>query len=267
MKLGHAIAVGYALVLAVALPIGVPTAQAVEPIAPDRPGQADPATVLDPGVAQIEMAFTFSRETDGKDTDTWTVPEPLLRVGVFERVELRLAADGLVVIDERSGKTESTGSDFELATKVRILEQAGWLPATSLLAGLSFPTGGRAVTSDGYDPFATLIASWDIGERFAFDANIGIADPSQGWDDSDRVVETFGAASLGVSLSDRFGTFLGYFTTLRGSGEDDEHSMDTGVTFLVTDDLQLDVTGGAGLNQAAPNFFVGVGVAWRFWPR
>jgi hypothetical protein len=36
-----------------------------------------------------------------------------------------------------------------------------------------------------------------------------------------------------------------------------------GFTFLVNDDLQLDVSAGAGLNDAAPDFFVAAGVAWR----
>ena len=36
-----------------------------------------------------------------------------------------------------------------------------------------------------------------------------------------------------------------------------------GFTFLVNEDLQLDVSAGAGLNDAAPDFFVAAGVAWR----
>ena len=160
---------------------------------------------------------------------------------------------------------QSSGSDFELSTKVRLLEQQQWLPATSVLAGLSFPTGGRAATSDGYDPFGKLIASWQLGERFSLDTNLGIAAPSQGATDSGRVYELFCATSFGVSLTERVGTFLEYYATVRGRGQHDEHAIDAGFTYLLTDNVQLDLSGGAGLNRAAPDFFVGAGIAWRFW--
>src|SRR4030095_8116016 len=111
-----------------------------------------------------EAGVTCERETDGGHVYTWLVPEPLLRVGVFERAELRLSADGFVSIHQRGEPTENTGSDLELSTKVRLVEQHRWLPATSVLAGVCLPTGGHAVTSGGYDPFGMLLASWGLGE-------------------------------------------------------------------------------------------------------
>lgn len=241
-----------------------PMVSAADPIAADRPGAADPAFVVGRGTAQIETGATFAHESDGADTDTWTLPEPLLRIGILDRAELRIAADGFISQHTDGEGTENVGSDLEVATKIRLLEQVGWRPATSLLAGLRFPTGGDAVTSDGYDPIAKLIASWEIGERFSVDANLGFGGPTQSPDDSDRVFETFAAASMGVALGERVGSFFEYFATLRGSGRDDEHAVDAGLTYLATDDVQLDVSAGAGLNRAAPDVFVGIGVAWRF---
>jgi hypothetical protein len=40
--------------------------------------------------------------------------------------------------------------------------------------------------------------------------------------------------------------------------------MDGGFTWLVSDNLQLDISAGAGLNHAAPDFFISAGAAWRF---
>lgn len=256
-----------AAVLVVAACLYTPMISAADPIEADRPGFADPAYVLPRGAAQIEAGVTFSRESDGADADTWALPEPLLRVGILDRAELRIAAEGFVSEHTNGEGTENAGSDLEVSTKIRLREQVAWRPATSVLAGLTFPTGGHAVTSDGYDPFAKLITSWEIGERFSVDANLGLAGPTQGPDTSDRVLETFAAASLGLSLNERLGSFLEYFSTFRGSGRSDEHGVDAGITYRVTDDVQLDVSAGAGLSRAAPDFFVGFGVAWRFCER
>jgi hypothetical protein len=252
------------VVLLVGLLLAAPSIADTNPIDADRPGRGEPAFVLERGSAQIEMGATFEHDAEGENADTWSLPEPLLRVGVLDRLELRLAAEGLLLVDPRGDSNEVAGSDLELSTKLRFVEQSGWRPETSLLAGLTFPTGGHSVTSDGYDPFGLLIASWEIGEGIDLDANLGLSAPSQGPDDSDRVVETFVAATGSVSLFDAVGAFLEYYGTLRGSGRSDEHGIDGGFTYTPIDDVQLDVSAGMGLSSAASDYFVGFGIAWRF---
>jgi len=254
-----------AAVLLVSWWIAAPLAGRADPIQTDRPGQTDPAYVLPKGTAQIELGAAFARENDDGHMSTWDAPEPELRIGVFERAELRISALGWIGSREDGDGTKNQGSDLELSTKLRLLEQQEWWPATSLLAGVSLPTGGSAVSSDGVDPFGKVIASLQLGERFSLDANLGLAAPTQGVSDSRRVYELFAATSLGFALSERTGTFLEYAATVRGRGEPDEHALDGGFTYLVTDDVQLDVSAGAGLNHAAPDYVIGVGLAWRFW--
>ena len=76
-------------------------------------------------------------------------------------------------------------------------------------------------------------------------------------------------ATVGLSSmryrSERVGAFIEYYAAFTDEGIDDEHAMDGGFTWLVSDDLQLDLSVGAGLNHAAPDFFVSVGAAWRFF--
>jgi hypothetical protein len=222
---------------------------------------ADPAFVVPRGTVQVELGTTFERAGDGGET--WAGPEPLLRLGVLGGAELRLTGEGLVWTRASGEGSETTGSDLEVTTKVRLAGPARWRPATSLEAGVSLPTGGRAATSGGVDPFATLLASWALGERFSLDANLGLDAASQGPGGSSRVVDTFAALSLGASLDPRAGAFVEYYATLRGSGEPDEHVVDGGFTYLVTDDVEIDVSAGLGLSRAAPDFFVGAGVSWR----
>ena len=152
--------------LVLALCLGPMLAAAGEPLQPNRPGQADPPTVLAPGVAHIEGGFTFTRETEGNpDTDTLTMPELELRLGVHERFELQLFAEGLVR-EWRDGDGNNTGvSDLELDARVRLWEQESWRPATAVDFGLSFPTGSGFATSDGYDPEVEILYAWDFAGR------------------------------------------------------------------------------------------------------
>ena len=237
-----------------------------EPLVADRPGVGETTSIVRPGAIQLEGGIQLERQTSaaGPDTDTLTLPQPLLRVGVHRAMELRLAADGLIYEDRDGASDRTSGSDLELGAKLRFFEQDGWRPVIGLLVAVSFPTGDRAVTSDGIDPRGSLLVNWELDERFGLDANFGFAGPTQGVDDSDRVFEVDPSVSLEGSLTSRWSAFVEYFSTIRASREEDEHGMDGGFTYLLSDDLQIDLSAGAGLNRAAPDFFVGFGIAWRF---
>jgi hypothetical protein len=68
--------------------------------------------------------------------------------------------------------------------------------------------------------------------------------------------------ALGLAISDWLGSFVEYYGVVE-EGATDQHSIDGGFTFLLNHDFQLDISAGAGLNDAAPDFFVGARVAWR----
>ena len=253
--------------VAISLPLLPPLAVTGEPLQPNRPGQADPPTVLAPGVAHIEGGLTFERQTEGNpDTDTLPVPALELRLGVQERLELQLFADGFVQ-EWRDGDSNDTGvSDLELDTRVRLWEQAGWRPATAVDFGLTFPTGSGFATSDGFDPEGEILYAWDFATRWNLNGNFDFASETQGEDDSSRHFIFRPELALGVSISERMGIFVEYYGVVE-DGASDQHSADAGITYLLNDNVQLDLSAGVGLNDAAPDFFVAAGVAWRLVSR
>ena len=248
---------------ALAICLSPALAAAGEPLQPNRPGQADPPTVLAPGVAQIEGGLTFERQTEGEpDTDSLTVPEIELRLGVHTRLEFQLSAAGLVEEWYRGDESRTGGSDLELDARVRLFEQDGWCPATAVEFGLSFPTGSDFATSDDVDPEGEILYAWDFAERWNLNGNFDFASESQGEDDSSRHFVFRPELALGLTITDRIGGFVEYYGVIEEKAAD-QHSVDGGFTLLLSDDLQLDVSAGAGLNDAAPDFFVAAGVAWR----
>ena len=69
---------------------------------------------------------------------------------------------------------------------------------------------------------------------------------------------------LGVRLTDRLGTFLELFGDQQTTGTSaTSASVDGGLTWLVTDIVQVDVSVGRGLWGPADDVFVGTGLSFR----
>jgi hypothetical protein len=239
----------------------------------DRPGEADPPTILPKGVIQLEGGVKFGRDTGGDDPDTGTltVPDLTVRIGLIEWLELRLELDGLLYELRDGARDRALASDPALGAKLGGIEQRGLLPEASLLAGVSLPVGSDAATSDGFDPVLDGLYQWQLSEAFALVVNTRFSAPTQGSDDDRRIFEFGPQASLDWQVTPTVGAFVEYFGAIKTRGVADEHSMDGGFTWLIPGRrLQLDLSGGGGLNDAAPDWFVSAGISVRFqapWAR
>ena len=63
-----------------------------------------------------------------------------------------------------------------------------------------------------------------------------------------------------LSLTDRLDAFVEYVFLPDNNGP--SHNLDAGLTYLVNDNLQLDINGGIGLNKRANDLYTGDGCAW-----
>jgi hypothetical protein len=231
----------------------------------DRPGESDQPTIVLPGTLQFETGLKVSRETNESPRKTeLTVPDLTLRYGLIPRLELRLDTDGFVYEQREDAANRASGADISLAFKLRLLDQQGLLPDFGVLVGLSFPTGSDAVSSDGYDPDGRLLASWSFAEAWNVTGNLGFSGPTQGADDPQRIFQLEPKLSIDRALPHRVSAFVEYFGALKSGGKKDEHSLDGGFAWIVHDNIQLDLSGGGGLDAAAPDWFVSAGFSWRF---
>ena len=236
------------------------------PLNADRPGEANPPTIVRPHSFQIESGVRLEAETDDDDPDrrTLTFPDVLLRLGLVERLELRLAADGLLYPFRDGADDRALGSDLDLSAKARLWDQRSLLPATGVELGLSFPVGSKAETSGGFDPWLDALFLWEVREWAAIVANLGFSAPTQGSDDSRRIFELEPKVSLERQLTTRLAAFFEYYGAIKTRGVSDEHSLDGGFALRVGDHAMLDVSGGGGLNRAAPDWVVALGFTVRF---
>lgn len=263
---------------------GGPAAAQDTPIAPepepelvtDRPDQTESPAVVPAGYVQVESGFTLTRdEEDVFETRVLEGPGTLVRVGLGHRTELRLGWAGWIeeeveTRDRRFGKRTHDGiGDGELGAKVRLRDEAGAIPETALLVGISVPVGDDELSTDRLDPAMRLSFAHTLTERLGLGYNLGVEWSSEPGAEGvrethSRIVYT---VALGTSVTERLGAFVELFGTEPvDAPEDSAVSLDGGFTYLLRPNLQLDLFAGGGLTDDAADWLAGAGVSYR-WPR
>jgi hypothetical protein len=241
----------------------------------DRPDFTESTDAIATGHAQLEIGYTFTLDRDGETrARTHTAPEFLLRLGVLHKLELRLGWEGYGwsetsgIEQTRAGRSvrrnrwDQGASDLSVGVKYKFAEQEGTSPHMGVIAGLTVPSGSDGSSGGDVEPEVVFLWAFDVDDRWSIAGNAGIAIPRG---EGNRFTQGKASLSLACSVSDRVGLYTEYFGLYPSSEhEDAAHSVNGGVTYLVSDNFQLDARVGAGLNEEADDFFAGVGFAYRW---
>ena len=250
-------------------------ADLTEPLVTDRPDFTESTDAVPRGRFQLEMGYTFTYDREEKDrVRNHTAPEFLLRVGLFDDFELRLGWEGYSWSENQfEGQTRGGRSvirenwtqgsnDVLIGFKYKFFEQDGLRPHFGIIGALSMPSGSSSVSSGDVDPELVLLWAYDVTDWFSVAGNVGMAVPTE---ESGRFLQTSSSLSAAFAVSDEVGTYVEYFGFYPNADNSDAaHSLNAGVTYLITDNFQLDVRAGFGLNEEADDFFTGVGFSWRW---
>jgi hypothetical protein len=250
------------LVLALPATVALPSAAfAQEPeLVTDRPDFTESASVPGGGRVQLESGWTVEGAGDAR---SHTLGEILVRIGIGDRLEARIATGSVAWNDDGEGEEVSGIDDAGLGVKVLLLDPAPPIvPATALLVSSSVPTGEKEVGASGWQPEARLSVAWDLTDLWSLGANGGWARPLEG---EERFDQALGSVALGRSLGARLGAFVELYG-LNPSGPDggDESYLDGGFTFALGPEAQVDLRGGAGLTDDSADWLFGLGFARRW---
>lgn len=240
-----------------------------EPLIADRPDFVEASVPVGLGVLQMEIGYTYSYDNDGAGSvRSHSYPEALFRYGIWkEWFELRFAFN-LSEEESVSGGASSwaRGSeDIYLGAKLGLTPQEGALPETAMLINLYVPSGSPSLSSGEVLPGLTYIYAWEL------DNGWGLAGQTQGNRAIDEgtgnpYLEFSQAFTVGTMLTDRVGYYAEWFCLVPDGADTApvEHYIDSGFTYSVNNDLQLDFRIGIGLNEDSDDYFVGTGIVKRW---
>lgn len=246
-----------------------------EPLVTDRPDQTESASIVRGGAVQLELGWTLAYdETLDFRTREHAVLGALARIGLSDRLEARVGFAGWMSQEntpptgprfDRSGM-----GDLDVGFKLKLADAQLGRPDVAVIGTVALPTGETPFQRRRADPavrlaFANALSDavgvgYNVGVEWNTDCDPNIADACV----NKAFADALYTVAFGFALSERVGAFAEGFGTLGlNEGGESRHAVDGGFTLLVRDNLQLDVSGGVGLNDEAGDWFLGAGVAVR----
>jgi hypothetical protein len=233
-------------------------AQALET---DRPSQAQGSSVVPAGSFQWECGFSSMWTPGfGGDTRTFEMPNSLFRVGLSERVELRVEHQ-ISRIDQRAwGDIDVLAQgvrDVELGAKLMLFQREGKKTQLAYLGHVVVPSGDEGFRGD-WGMVNSLCVSHGVGADWSLGYNLGV-DLLRG-----SSIGTY-ALAVGRRIDDRWGLYIEPYGRYDLARENHWASLDAGLTFQTSDTWQWDLSYGTGLNHSMN--YTAVGFSWRVQPK
>ncbi len=243
---------------------------------PDRPSQLTESFTLDAGHFQLEMDlanYTLDRhnpEHAPVDVDQWNVAPFDLRVGLTSHTEIDFLYGGYLNLRTRDGdahtvSTQSGFGDLTLLFKYNLFGDDGGTFAFGILPYLKIPTntanlGNKRIEGGVELPLSiNLPANFQAGLQTEFDAVRNDADT--------RFEPAFtNIAYLGYTFLDKKFTVYGEWYSRVNAGSDSavDGTVDTGLTYYIGKNAEVDFGCNFGVTRAAADFEPFAGFSVRF---
>jgi hypothetical protein len=231
------------------------------PIDTDRPDFTDGVHTIARGHIEFETGYTYQQARGTDAGHTHSVPEALLRIGLLPRVELRLGENYLVQRSDGVNAPSVQGfDDTYLGTKVSATEQRGVVPALSFELKVNLPSGSDAISAHRALPGAALLLGWETSGPWSAGME---AFATRTADDHAQAVGSLSIQYQATRRVQAYGEFFSLQPVNAGIGARAEHYANSGVLFLLSNDMQIDARIGFGLNHSADRYFAGFGFAVR----
>lgn len=218
-------------------------------IVTDRPDQTESSITVPFKSLQIESGILVGNYGGG-DLKQLLIPSTLLRYGLTKNVEIRFVQQFENLKNELTSKNDFGISDLEIGAKIQLFKKEDVNTEIAFLTHLILPTGAKGLTSDKFGTINKLAISHVLNDNFGLGYNVGYDNMGEGEGDF-----TYSAA-LGIGLGEKFGTYVELYGAY-AEFSNWESNFDSGLTYLVRDNLQLDASFGLGLDHKMHYFSLG----------
>ncbi|MBK9981921.1 MAG: transporter [Saprospiraceae bacterium] len=227
------------------------------PIVADRPNQSDGATILAKGYFQMENGVSIE---DIKPGFVYTYPSTLWKIGVSESFEFRVLTEYINITHEGLANIDGL-LPVQVGFKTKLFNQNGIIPKAAAIGFLSLPgIASKQFQTTYFAPSMRLAFEHQVTNSFSVAYNVGAE-----WNGEDARPNFLYTFSLQADVFHGLGAYIEAYGDVPQQREDDfQHRLDGGLTYLVSDDVVVDVSGGIGLSDNAPERYVAVGLSYRF---
>jgi hypothetical protein len=229
-------------------------AQNIEPIQADRPDQTETPSLVPKGMFQLEAGFSYQRNR--ANSTSLALPSALWKYGVNENFELRLITE--LAVDKDYDNQTSGINPILIGCKIKIAEEKGIFPKTSLIGHMSIPNAASTpYKAEFYAPEFRFVMQHTLSERFSLSYNLGSE-----WDGISSEPTFIYTLTTGCAITKKLGSYVELFGFVPQK-QTANHSFDGGITYLITNDFMLDLSSGVGLTELAPNYYCAFGFSFR----
>ena len=235
----------------------------------DRDAFTPSTKTVAPGTLLSEGSYVFIDNRSGLPTNN--IPEYLLRIGGTDWLEWRFGvnysvnAQGSVVTSVEVGEGRFDGltlyeANILYGLKADVSDQEGLLPESCVIMEAGTPTNGDLW---GTVPVATAVAGWELPGEWRLDTSLrySYAQWETGW--FSRWAPT---VILRVPITERFQVHAEWFETFTEGLPIDtvRPFFSPGTHYLLSENIEVGLRVGWGLNDIAAGFFSDTGIAWRY---
>lgn len=227
-----------------------------ETIRTGRPGQAIGPFAVGRYVFQTQTGFDYG----GVEKSAYNLAgNTVCRFGITRHFEINTAWE------YRSDQYKKNDVEWNtnglslgaIGTRINLFEGKGAIPAVGLQATFKLPILSKAYNFSYVAPKVLLIANQKLSDKFNLLVNFGVD-----YNGNNAAPTGVYVINISYSICEKWGTFVenyGNFTPVKF-----ENRWDCGFAYLLNDNLQLDLYGGAGYNNKQTDYFTSIGISWRF---
>ena len=202
----------------------------------------------------MESGLIFERIA--VDVSSFGHPSTLWKYGLLDRLELRLITDVSTLNSE--GHAVSGLSPLTLGFKVVLSEEQGSLPTTSFIGHLTVPNlASDLLRTSNPAPAFRFTMQHTLTDELALGYNLGAE-----WDGESAQPTFLYTLTAGMSIDERPGVYAEVYGFPSHQSTAD-HRLDGGLFYLVQPNVMIDISGGWGITEAAPRFYLALGFSFR----
>jgi hypothetical protein len=235
--------------------------RAAEPIDTDGPDFVESSEVVPKGRFQYEVGITAVRTRRSEPHSTTISTPTLLRYGVADNLELRIAPEGYIREDGKSGLGDTA---FGIKWHSHDRDASRGRPAVSWILHFDTPSGSNRFKGHGVRPSLRTVLTWELPQEMTLGLMPGIKYDTG--EDAQRFTSAIFGAVLGRQFNERFRAFVEFSGSQIAHAKDGGviASWDVGAAYLANNDFQLGMRTGIAANRNTPNRYVLFEVAQRF---